>query len=822
MASENDIIVNLKVEGVDGFKASLKGATQATDTLDASIKRMEDTLKTVPENSKDFKRLSTELEALKTVANASGDAFENNRTALAAYKKEISGLATVMATLKSEGKQGTQVFKDIQAQFEATKKKAGELKDKIGDINNEISALGSDTRGIDLTLRGVQSLTAGYQILEGATGLLGNSNEDLQKQLVKLNQVMAVTSGIQQIAAEATREDSIFKLAAAKATGVYNLAVGSSTGVLKGFRLALAATGIGLILIAIAALVMNWDKFTDAIGLSVERLNKFKDMFAGIISGVKEFFESVTTIFKDVFVDKNFKKAYADAKKIGKNIGEAYKQGVKESGIERALTDAIEKADVEILKSRLNGKGQLDTAIKERNKIQNELDLILLKNSDKNSKEYLNKAIELKDKQDEIQKIVTEQTKKSNEAKLSAIKQGYEDELSLINVNINELRGYGILRYKEQLRAIDIEEKLALIEAKSLAKRLEIQSDFQVKRAELWENYRKENEFEIKPIVSVLPDLKALGFDEQIEYLKSLLPYLEEESVEYKQVEDAITAVRDRMAELSKSLEGIIKKPINKGGSLFDAIFGTPKEGETRLEELQRMATGAKKIVDQILSYGGQIASVASSAIQIQADNDLAELDAKRKKGIITQKQYEKESAKIKNEAAQKQRAVQIAMATAQIPQAVLSAFISALPLGLPIAGIVAGIAGAFAAAQVAVIAASPLPKFRHGGSVAKRLGYIEGAKHEQGGVPIEVEGGEYVIKPESVKRYGVKMLDNINNMKFNPVITHSKIGRKDNRLNENLVTISSYLKQGYKIDAQGNQILKEIRDNFSKRQVYV
>ena len=70
MASEKDIIVNLKVEGVDGFKASLKGAEQATDSLETSIKRMEDAIKTVPQGTQEFKKMTAELDALKVVANA--------------------------------------------------------------------------------------------------------------------------------------------------------------------------------------------------------------------------------------------------------------------------------------------------------------------------------------------------------------------------------------------------------------------------------------------------------------------------------------------------------------------------------------------------------------------------------------------------------------------------------------------------------------------------------------------------------------------------------------------------------------------------------
>lgn len=82
-------------------------------------------------------------------------------------------------------------------------------------------------------------------------------------------------------------------------------------------------------------------------------------------------------------------------------------------------------------------------------------------------------------------------------------------------------------------------------------------------------------------------------------------------------------------------------------------------------------------------------------------------------------------------------------------------------------------------------------------------------------------------MKSDAVKRYGVKFLDNINNLKLNPVIASgAKIKAKSDkefRMNESLATMASYLKQVYKTDAQGNIILTQIRDNIAKNnKVYV
>ena len=41
--------------------------------------------------------------------------------------------------------------------------------------------------------------------------------------------------------------------------------------------------------------------------------------------------------------------------------------------------------------------------------------------------------------------------------------------------------------------------------------------------------------------------------------------------------------------------------------------------------------------------------------------------------------------------------------------------------------------------------------------------GYLDGQSHATGGIPIEAEGGEYIIKKDSVNRSTLDMLEYIN-----------------------------------------------------------
>jgi hypothetical protein len=171
-----------------------------------------------------------------------------------------------------ETKQAIKDLKDAALQagsgeeFNRLTQAAGKLQDKVGDVNSRIKVLASDTQKLQGAIGTVQGLAGAFGAVQSATALFGANSEKLQQTMVKLQATMTLLNSLQSVANVLNKDNaaSIFiKTAAQKA---YNLVVGASTGALKAFRIALAATGIGLFVIAIAALIENWDKLTGAIG----------------------------------------------------------------------------------------------------------------------------------------------------------------------------------------------------------------------------------------------------------------------------------------------------------------------------------------------------------------------------------------------------------------------------------------------------------------------------------------------------------------------------------------------------------------------------
>lgn len=97
------------------------------------------------------------------------------------------------------------------------------------------------------------------------------------------------------------------------AQSAYTLVVGASTGAMKAFRIALAGTGIGLIIIAIVALIANFDKIKQVVLNMFPPLRILGDIFGGLINWVTDFVGATSEAGREVdaLADKAAKNAKA-------------------------------------------------------------------------------------------------------------------------------------------------------------------------------------------------------------------------------------------------------------------------------------------------------------------------------------------------------------------------------------------------------------------------------------------------------------------------------------------------------------------------------
>ena len=130
-----------------------------------------------------------------------------------------------------------------------------------------------------------------------------------------------------------------------------------------------------------------------------------------------------------------------------------------------------------------------------------------------------------------------------------------------------------------------------------------------------------------------------------------------------------------------------------------------------------------KKIYEQLYSSFKQITGAYFDFSEAKIAGDLTRLEQKNEKGLLSEKQYNKQKAELELKAAKNSRARGIFEATIGIAEAVVNALkvIPFFPLGL----IMAGTAGILGGLQIGKILTAPLPTVPafHLGGIAK-LGY--------------------------------------------------------------------------------------------------
>ena len=175
---------------------------------------------------------------------------DNSKSLKQQYRDAVQELQKVSAA-----------YGETSAQAVKAAKAAAQLKDQIEDTNDAIAAFKGEGAFVALG-KSVSSVASGFSAVEGAMGLVGVESEKLQETMLRVQSAMALAQGLEGL------EDAgrAFKQLGTVAINA-----------LKGIRGALAATGIGLFVVALGTVVAYWDDIKEAVsGVSDEQeaLNK--------------------------------------------------------------------------------------------------------------------------------------------------------------------------------------------------------------------------------------------------------------------------------------------------------------------------------------------------------------------------------------------------------------------------------------------------------------------------------------------------------------------------------------------------------------------
>jgi hypothetical protein len=239
-------------------------------------------------------------------------------------KQELRSIENELNKMAEAGQSGTEAFRKLQ-------QRAGEVKDQVGDTKAAIKALSSDTFRLDAFAQGAQAIAGGFAAAQGALALFGTENKQVEEAIKKTQGAMALLQGVTAITNVLQKESALRLAIATTAQTAYTAVVGASSGAMKIFRLALASTGIGALVVGLGLLIANFEDVKKVV------MNLLKP-FDGIIAKVRDFL----SVISFGLIDDS---ATAKTKDNAEQVVDAFnktKDAMKES--EKAIERQIELA----------------------------------------------------------------------------------------------------------------------------------------------------------------------------------------------------------------------------------------------------------------------------------------------------------------------------------------------------------------------------------------------------------------------------------------------------------------------------------------------
>jgi hypothetical protein len=148
--------------------------------------------------------------------------------------------------------QAVMQFGEFSPEAVKAEKALAGAKDRMDDFNDRVKAVNPDKFAKLNTV--VSGVANGFAAAQGAMALFGNESKDFEKTMIKLQGAMALSQGLEGLGKIQQQFGAIFKdvvSGAKKAFAAIKAGIGS--------------TGIGLILVALGAIVAYWDDIKEAV-----------------------------------------------------------------------------------------------------------------------------------------------------------------------------------------------------------------------------------------------------------------------------------------------------------------------------------------------------------------------------------------------------------------------------------------------------------------------------------------------------------------------------------------------------------------------------
>lgn len=299
---------------------------------------------------------------------------EQNAKAKGMLRTQVMNLKNSLAEMEQNGKRNTDEYRAMQAEL-------GRLADAMADANTQAKIMSDDYQNMNTVLEVMGGISGAFSAAQGAVGLFAGENENLQKIMVKVQSLMAITIGLQQVAKTLNKDSYTQLVLVRKAKELLTVAetkFATALGISNVAAKALMATltlGLSVAITAAIALISKFiSKNREAKKAQEEFNNKVVEAAAEPVTAITELSTAWNRLGNDMaaknkFIEDN-KDRFEDLGFSIKTVKEAEdllvanKSKFIEACLERAKALAVQELAVEKYKEVLKAQQELEATPK--------------------------------------------------------------------------------------------------------------------------------------------------------------------------------------------------------------------------------------------------------------------------------------------------------------------------------------------------------------------------------------------------------------------------------------------------------------------------
>ena len=338
-----DIRVRERTASIQREAEVQMAAVNSLDRMRAQLAALQAEWSSIDISSGRFRELSGEIETLN---QRIADAEVQSGT----LDERLSVLKKRLADMIAEGVDpSSDAFVNLRRQ-------AANLERAVNEAGETVELFASRTQSLDQIVGVGNSIKSSFESAQGVLKLFGKESDFLNEVVQRLEGGMKALTGVQsvynQMTKKGTIENKLYSGALnliAKAQAFVAASTSISNKALRMFKVALASTGIGLLIVALGTLVANFDKIKAAIKKAVPEIDNLGEGFDKVQDVVRGFgnvvLQYVLTPLRTVaavvrkLMERDFKGAFdvgIEEVKKGLNVIENFQDGYNERSVNKA------------------------------------------------------------------------------------------------------------------------------------------------------------------------------------------------------------------------------------------------------------------------------------------------------------------------------------------------------------------------------------------------------------------------------------------------------------------------------------------------------